>query len=123
MHLNKADYTNTFNHLIDDNFTNDEIYKRDSFIDIKKSWKERIKQNHIDKIHIKIMKFNNPTIIPRNHIVEESLNDLIENNDFNKFRNLIEIIKKPYESKIDNDFYKMPASLKFTSNYKTFCGT
>ena len=38
----------------------------------------------------------NPIVIPRNHLVEEAIQDATEKNDYSKTLNLIEILKSPY---------------------------
>mgnify|MGYP000226944571 CR=1 FL=1 len=41
---------------------------------------------------------NNPTVIPRNHKVEEAL-EAANNDDLNPLENLLRILEKPYEDK------------------------
>ncbi len=73
MEKNKADYTNTFCNLMDIN--SDEIYKNNDFIDWKNEWKKRSELNNSTKEkQSKLMKSNNPIVIPRNHKVEEAKN-------------------------------------------------
>ena len=69
------------------------------------------------------MRENNPRIIPRNHIVEEAIKNVCNNNDYSKFNNLLKIVKEPYDKVKNADYFQSPASLYFTENYKTFCGT
>ena len=72
MEKNKADYTNTFCHLMGIN--SDEVYKNVEFVNWKNEWKKRSELNNSTKEkQIKLMKKNNPTVIPRNHKVEEAL--------------------------------------------------
>ena len=65
------------------------------------------------------MKLTNPTIIPRNHKVEEALISASEG-DYDILNKLLSILKKPYGSKKIFDNYHLPSDNK---NYKTFCGT
>ena len=46
MHSNKADYTNTFCHLMDELQIEDDIYDQKSFLTWKKKWQTRIKLNN-----------------------------------------------------------------------------
>ena len=36
----------------------------------------------------------NPIFIPRNHLVEEAIDNLVENNDLSLFNNLLDIFKR-----------------------------
>ena len=67
------------------------------------------------------MRKANPLIIPRNHLVEKSLNQA-EKGNLEKFSELNEVLKKPYN--------KTPSILDFQATpnlndkkYVTFCGT
>ena len=120
MEKNKADYTNTFCNLIDIN--SDEIYKRNDFIDWKKNWKKRSELNNSTKEkQSKLMKINNPTVIPRNHKVEEALADA-NKGKLDKIKMLLAILKNPYENQSNIDDYQMPAP-SGNEKYQTFCGT
>ena len=46
MHKNKADYTNTFCFLMDENFQDNKIYNDENFLTWKERWKERLKLNN-----------------------------------------------------------------------------
>ena len=37
----------------------------------------------------------NPLVIPRNHLVEDSINNATETNDLNKVHKLLEVLKNP----------------------------
>ena len=92
MHQKKLDYTNTFCHLM-----NSEIEKNENFIDKdfqnwKKRWQERLKiNNNTPKKYIKLMRSVNPVVIPRNHKVEEILNEANKNN-IEPLKRLLEIL-------------------------------
>ena len=74
MHQQKADFTNTFCYLMKEKVPNDKIYNNDYFKVWKKRWEERLKQEKYSRdTSIKLMKKNNPIVIPRNHKVEEVL--------------------------------------------------
>ena len=120
MESNKADYTNTFCHLMNINSSDDSKYKDTNFINWFKQWESRILINNgsIEK-SINLMKKNNPIIIPRNHKVEEAL-EASYNNDMSLTNKLLSILNKPYDNQNDIDDYKAPSS---NSEYQTFCGT
>ena len=70
MHKNKADYTNTFCFLMDENFQHNKIYDDENFLTWKERWKERLKlNNNTPEKYLNLMKSVNPLVIPRNHKV------------------------------------------------------
>ncbi len=122
MHKNKADYTNTFCFLMDENFQNNKIYNDENFLIWKERWKERLKlNNNTSEKYISLMKSVNPLVIPRNHKVEEVL-EAANNNDLSLLKKLIKVLEKPYEKKKENIDYQSPAPVS-DKKYKTFCGT
>ena len=122
MHENKADYTNTFCYLMNEYKPKNEIYNEKKFILWKKKWEDRVKlNNNSQEKSLQIMRKVNPLVIPRNHLVEESLDYATKNNDFKKVRELIKILESPYESCSSTSAYQStPPSEK---NYVTYCGT
>ncbi len=120
MEKNKADYTNTFCNLMDIN--SDEIYKNNDFIDWKNDWKKRSELNNLTKEkQIKLMRENNPIVIPRNHKVEEALAEA-EKGSLDKMKKLLAILKNPYENQSNIEEYQKP-SPSSNEKYQTFCGT
>ena len=120
MEKNKADYTNTFCNLMDIN--SDEIYKNNDFIDWKNEWKKRSELNNSTKEkQTKLMKSNNPTVIPRNHKVEEALAEADKGN-LDKMKKLLTILKNPYSNQANVEEYQVPAPSS-NKKYQTFCGT
>lgn len=81
-------------------------------------------KNH-DHIYSMINK-NNPSIIPRNHRVEEAIqfsNHADTNFDLSQFQTLLDALGEPYMERPPNEVLTAPASAKFTAMYQTFCGT
>ena len=121
MEKNKADYTNTFCHLMGIN-SNDDIYKKNNFLEWTNKWKIRSELNNSSKENqIKLMKENNPIIIPRNHKVEEALTEA-EKGNLEKTMRLLSILKDPYGNKEINSEYTMP-DVESNKKYQTYCGT
>ncbi len=121
MEKNKADYTNTFCHLMDIK-SNDDVYKETKFLEWTYKWKKRSELNNISKENqIKLMKLNNPIVIPRNHKVEEALTEADKGN-LNKIMKLLNILKDPYSNEDITTEYQLPAP-KSSKKYQTFCGT
>ncbi len=122
MHKNKADYTNTFCFLMDENFQHNKIYNDENFLTWKERWKERLKlNNNMPEKYLSLMKSVNPLVIPRNHKVEEVL-ESANNNDLSPLKKLINVLEKPYEKTKENIDYQSPAPVS-DKKYKTFCGT
>tara|TARA_B100001121_G_C18671195_1_gene613945 strand:- start:529 stop:1980 length:1452 start_codon:yes stop_codon:yes gene_type:complete len=121
MHKKKADYTNTFCHLMDINIGEEKIYQDSSFHNWKTRWEDRLsKSNSSKEKSLKLMRLTNPLVIPRNHKVEEVL-EAANKNDLEPINKLLEILKKPYSEQKDIlDFQSLPLLDK---KYQTFCGT
>ena len=67
------------------------------------------------------MKKNNPTVIPRNHKVEEALAEADKGN-LDKIKKLLAILKNPYDNQNNIGEYQAPAPSS-NEKYQTFCGT
>ena len=113
MHGNKADYTNTFRDLMNENL-NSPIYKNEEF----QAWYTKFIKKNPDK---NIMKQYNPVLIPRNHKVEEVLEAAHQNN-LDPLHQLLEVLEHPYEENSKASEYQKPAPVTETL-YQTFCGT
>ena len=120
MNSNQADYTNTFCHLMNVNSNNDSKYKDINFINWFKQWESRVLINNgsIEK-SVNLMKKNNPTVVPRNHKVEEAL-EAANNDDLSLTKKLLSILDKPYDNQNDIENYQSPSN---NNEYQTFCGT
>ena len=120
MEKNKADYTNTFCHLMNIKTSNDEIYNDKDYVDWSNKWKKRILMNNSSKEKsLKIMRNSNPIVIPRNHKVEEALKAADENN-LDVMNKLLSILTKSYENHKNIGDFQSPSNIK---EYQTFCGT
>ena len=121
MHQEKMDYTNTFCHLMNFEVANKENFKKDDFENWKKRWQERLKiYNNTPEKYLKLMRSVNPLVIPRNHKVEEVLNEA-NNGNIEPFNKFLEILNKPYLEQKDTINYQTP--LYSNEKYQTFCGT
>ena len=120
MEKNKADYTNTFCYLMNINF--DEVYKNYDFLKWMDEWKKRSELNNSTKEkQTKLMRENNPIVIPRNHKVEEALAEADKGN-LDKIKKLLTILKKPYDIQHKIEEFQLPAPSS-KDKYQTFCGT
>ena len=120
MENNKADYTNTFCHLMNTKINHNKVYDDNNFINWSNEWKQRmLKNNNSKEKSIDLMKMSNPTVIPRNHKVEEALNSVNEGN-LEILNKLLSVLKKPYSSQETIEDYQLPST---NNSYQTFCGT
>jgi uncharacterized protein YdiU (UPF0061 family) len=68
-----------------------------------------------------VMSDQNPAFIPRNHLVEQALEEAVEG-DLASFRKLLERLSRPYAAAADDPvFAAVPPG--FDGMYRTFCGT
>jgi uncharacterized protein YdiU (UPF0061 family) len=120
MQKNKADYTLTFRHLSSDAIFKDAIFKDPSFQGWYKNWIHRMQnQNEGEEASKRMMIKFNPTIIPRNHLVEKALSLAVMEQDYNFLNDFIVALLKPYEE--SKEFSEAP--LEEDKSYQTFCGT
>lgn len=122
-----ADYTNTFVALTENNFNlddkiNSSLYHSNEFNEWKKKWKEKLREKKIDEdSRKKVMRENNPFVIPRNNIVEEVLKNS-ELGDHKELEKFLDILKNPYN--YDRNIEEKYLSPTITDKpYKTYCGT
>jgi uncharacterized protein YdiU (UPF0061 family) len=133
MELGEADFTLTFNSLekmlhADNNnifLRNFTLSDNKKIVDLQnwlESWHKLLDVLPNSKEDIKrLLKKNNPIFIPRNHIVENIIED-VSNGDFDKFHAMCMALKEPYDEKmIYKDFYKAPNNEDIV--HQTFCGT
>jgi len=123
MNEEESDFTNTFKNLYDPSFSNDSIFKNKKFIAWNKKWQNRLNQESqpVDKAKV-IMNKNNPSIIPRNHIVEHAIVSA-EKGDLAPFKEFVDILKDPYlDASSIPDYYKNPPK-ESEKVLQTFCGT
>lgn len=107
----EMDYTNTFLQLQSEDISS--LEPLSSWIT---KWKKRLK---VEKNPIELMRKVNPVVIPRNHIVEEALDDAIHG-DLSTVKALLQVLSQPFNSE-HADKYKQPGPKD--KPYQTFCGT
>ncbi|KNY25991.1 protein adenylyltransferase SelO [Pseudobacteroides cellulosolvens] len=124
MHKYNADYTNTFAALTYDMLKGTALFESQEFNQWHKKWQERLTKQPESKDDSKqLMKNNNPTVIPRNHRVEEALEAAVEHEDYSVMERLLKVLSEPYSQSLQqNDHYTNPPAPS-TCPYRTFCGT
>ena len=86
-----------------------------------KNWNDLISSKKINiKDVIKKMDLINPCYIPRNHIIENALQNSL-NGDMSLIDELMQVYKNPFEEQEKKDLFKKPPETK--TQYVTFCGT
>ena len=122
MEAKKADYTNTFRALTLDKFNEMYIFETGEYKEWYDKWIRRLaNQDQTLEEAKKLMRDNNPSVIPRNHRVEEALENA-ERGDLGLVDKLLKVLENPYEySKDQEEYAKLPPESQVA--YKTFCGT
>lgn len=70
----------------------------------------------------KIMRENNPVVIPRNYHLENVINQCLETNSSQEAEKFLNILKSPYKQLKETHLYQKPHH-QFDQNHRTFCGT
>ena len=80
------------------------------------------KENKTEEEIVKSLKMINPSIIPRNHIVENIINQVVIDKNIGQLNELISMLKEPYNDYEEKHiFLKPPKENEDIKN--TFCGT
>lgn len=119
----KLDYTNTFSALSFTTSFDKNPLDEDYFSSWMKTWKYRVLQNNegFDEALLKMKQYN-PVFIPRNHLVENALDEACLSS-FTSFNTLLAVLKKPYAYNNEWESYLIPQSEEAELNYNTYCGT
>lgn len=117
MQQKQPDFTNTFRGLTDPELHQSPVYQDEAFVNWKKKWLNRI--SSVD-LYENLLESYNPSVIPRNHIVEEVLIEASENNNFQPFLDFHQALSNPYNNP-SSEYYQTPPSTD--EGYQTFCGT
>ena len=94
-----------------------------SFDEWEMRWRKRLAVDGPDYANREtIMRNANPSVIPRNHLVEEAIAAAVEKGDFSVFERLIAVISQPYSDQPENAVYTNPPRPDQIV-HRTFCGT
>ena len=86
------------------------------FLTWYESWKKEI---NVEDISQK-MNLKNPCYIPRNHLIEDALENAI-NGDMKKIKLILKLLNEPFTEKNGFEDYMLPSSSDYP--YVTYCGT
>jgi len=120
----RADYSNSFRDLADEQATGSELHRDGAFQDWRKRWQGRLEKQGEPFSAVKIiMDCHNPAVIPRNHRVEEALSAAENDGNLQPLENLLRVLASPYADldAADLEYRKPPPPSK--RRYQTFCGT
>ncbi|MFG6115170.1 YdiU family protein [Halobacillus sp. MO56] len=123
MKEHRADYTNTFRALTLNKPDDTAMAGAAEFKQWYERWQKRLEQQEISKASAyQLMKEVNPSIIPRNHRVEEALEAAVDKGDYSVMEKLLDVLSDPYAYSSDQEEYtKLPEPSKIP--YRTYCGT
>tara|TARA_Y100001970_G_scaffold268563_1_gene360012 strand:+ start:732 stop:2219 length:1488 start_codon:yes stop_codon:yes gene_type:complete len=130
MHENKTDFTITFRRLSNavlnkekENQLKKLFYNSINFENWFLKWQNRLSlEGKKQKEIINLMKSVNPSVIPRNHLVEKAISAAELNGDYSFLENLLKALANPFDEKDENDRYVTSPKPEEVV-LKTFCGT
>ncbi|XMB66938.1 YdiU family protein [Mycoplasmatota bacterium zrk1] len=123
MDEHKADYTNTFRSLTLLEFGDLELTTFKEFKEWYILWEKRLNRQDESKANSKqLMKKSNPSIIPRNYLVEEAIDAVVKHNDYNLVKKFVTTLSNPYSYSEEQDEYAIEPVPSIVG-YKTYCGT
>lgn len=127
MYKHQADYTNTFRNLMNENQLNQNLANQGlvndgGFKNWLLRWCERLsRQPQSMQESQDLMNTSNPSVIPRNYLLEEAL-DAASKGDMTAFHEFLKVLSEPYKTPKDKKYLLGPDS-KYDTSYQTFCGT
>ncbi|WP_040984225.1 protein adenylyltransferase SelO [Oceanobacillus jeddahense] len=118
----RADFNNTFRSLTLQQLDADSaLFQSSAFKEWHQAWQDKLeKQSASLEDAYQLMKQHNPSIIPRNYLVEEVLAAAVEKGDYEPFRALLAALKDPYAYTEEQEKYAVNPP---EQDYQTFCGT
>ncbi|KRG15367.1 hypothetical protein ACA30_07020 [Virgibacillus soli] len=123
MEEHQADFTNTFRALTlnqTDKLPNCKSPELEKWLE---QWQvRRTRQPKSEADSQVLMKRSNPSIIPRNHLVEEALEAAVEDGDLQVMEKLLRVLADPYAYTPEQENYTTLPEPPDTP-YQTFCGT
>lgn len=123
MHQHHADYTNTFRALTLGRPDETAMHGTDGWTEWHDKWQGRRKRQPQSREDSRnLMKKSNPSVIPRNHRVEEALSAAVDDDDLSVMDRLLAVVTNPFLYTRAQDEYSAPPP-PTSRPYQTFCGT
>jgi uncharacterized protein YdiU (UPF0061 family) len=121
MKAHRMDFTNAFRALSDESAITTCPFEQTDLPEWHGRWQERLKHQPQDQSEAaQRMREHNPSVIPRNHLVEQALTAATEG-DLEVMNRLLSVLARPYDSGHPSE-YTSPAPAG-SPCYQTFCGT
>ncbi len=123
----ESDYTLTFRGLTelrgDAEETTELFSLSEVFDDWIERWRKRLdtEKRSEEEQHLQMSR-ENPVFIPRNHLVAAALGDAVEQSDYGRFYELLEVLDKPFEYRSELERFARPPAPDERVE-ATFCGT
>jgi len=118
----ELDYTNTFWTLSQEVLSDNNQMNNSKFKSWLKKWNNNIEKLDNIKQAKSLMRKYNPVVIPRNHLVEQAIEEAVNGNT-NSYQKFLSVLSNPYQYKEELKKFMMPPSENFENSYKTYCGT
>jgi serine/tyrosine/threonine adenylyltransferase len=120
MHRSRADFTNTFLELSSD--TPATLKRLTGFTPWLDRWRQRLARQNLPATRVQTtMRASNPAVIPRNHLLEDSL-AAAEEGDMHDILRLLEALEKPFDHGVPREKFQSPPPPGRPPT-RTFCGT
>jgi serine/tyrosine/threonine adenylyltransferase len=116
------DYTNTFWELSRVSIPENSPLRTEVFSPWLAKWKHAIDTTTSSNRALNLMGTVNPVVIPRNHLVEQALEEAI-NGHMTLYERLLQVVSNPYQFQNGLDDFTKPSLSSFERTYQTFCGT
>ncbi|CAN6134222.1 COG0397 Uncharacterized conserved protein [Methylophilaceae bacterium] len=124
MQTHQADYTHAFSALCHGAFKPSALYQAPEFRHWVGLWHARLsRQTQSGDESMRLMQSVNPTVIPRNHLVEDALQQAVYAYDLAAFEALLAAVSQPYVTSNPKDQFQQAPNAGFDQSYKTYCGT
>jgi serine/tyrosine/threonine adenylyltransferase len=121
MQQHKADYTNTFLHLMGKETLQDELYDTDHWQIIIGMWQDTLQQLQISKTDaLAVMQKNNPNYIPRNKNIDALINDAVLTNSSDAIEYFLAKMQETYAMSITDKALTAPLP---EHGFSTHCNT
>ncbi|MDF2717770.1 MAG: hypothetical protein K0R28_4695, partial [Paenibacillus sp.] len=123
MQKNRADYTNTFRALTFEKPEDTSLSGTAEYARWHELWQERLgRQQESEASSHKLMRNNNPAVIPRNHRVEDALEAAVNQGDYSVMEKLLSVLSNPFaHTQAQAEYSTLPE--QSNCHYRTFCGT
>ncbi|MBA4359001.1 MAG: hypothetical protein C0405_14895, partial [Desulfovibrio sp.] len=123
MQAGQADYTNTLRALASPAVAQAQEFQAPGLAEWLSRWQARLtRQPESLDVGRSLMRAQSPSLIPRNHLVEEALEAATRHGEYAPLERLLAVLSRPYEERPEDAPFRQPPGPS-TQPYQTFCGT